>query len=158
MNWNHLHINNKLIKEIQPDIIIDIRTERFLLIPNSIYNTIKKFDSYDDCEFNNILNYNDIYSILININHYDFFNIIKNVKGLNEIKDNTKLFSIILHSFINLVKPYINIDEKVALSLNKDLNDFYNDKIDKEISFFKLIWVINNENRKYKYENIPEDF
>ena len=28
--WNHFEINEKIIKEINPDIMIDIRTERFI--------------------------------------------------------------------------------------------------------------------------------
>lgn len=157
--WNHLFINNELIQIFNPDIIIDIKPERFLNVNDNLYNTISNYDSNYNIEYN-LLSYNDIYSILVHIDSYTFNNIIENINSLNEIKNNLKIFACILDEYRHLIKPYINLNKYDVLNLNRDLMIFYNNKTEPEISDLKLIRIVNNneENRKYKYENIPEDF
>jgi len=165
--WNHLFINKDLINRLNPDIIIDIRIERFLQIPDKLYHNISNYN----CNYNikySLLNYDDIYNILVYIDGYTFNNIINNMNNLHEIKNNLEIFSSILSHYTYLIKPYININKDDVLNLNKDdvlnLNKdlliFYDNKTDPEINDLKLISFINNtkENRKYKYENTPEDF
>ena len=157
--WNHYFINNKLIKFLNPDIIIDIRTERFLIMNNIIYNNIQKYDSNYDIKIK-LLSYNKIYSILINLDMYELEQIINQVNNIYEIQNNLIKFSHILCHHTHLIKPYIDINKEIVLLFNKDLLMFYNDKIDVTISDLKLINFINfyKEKRKYKYDNLPDDF
>jgi hypothetical protein len=151
--WNHLFINNDLINWLNPDIIIDIRTERFLQIHDQLYDIISNYDSNYNIKLEHtLLSYDDVYNILVYIDMYMFDNIINNINNINEIKNNLKIFSCILCNYTLLIKPYIkkNIDD--VLELNKDLLIFYNNKTDKEISDLKLLKFINNN------KNVPEDF
>lgn len=43
-SWNHFSLNSKLIKFYNPDIFIEIRTERLLSIPTNILNDMNNFD------------------------------------------------------------------------------------------------------------------
>ena len=152
--WNHLHINNDLIKAIKPDILLDIRIERFLCINEILYENIINYDSVYDIDFI-ILTYNEIYSILVNMDTYTFENIIKNIKNIDEIKNNLKIWSCILHEYHHLIKTYDNININEILNLNEDLLIFYDSKIEKEISDLTLLnYLNNNKDRKCKYENI----
>jgi hypothetical protein len=157
--WNHYFLYDDLVKYMNPDILIDIRTERFLSIDNHIYNTFKTYDSPFDKKYN-LLSYDEIYSILVNMNNYAFNLIINNLNNLCEIKNNCKIFSSLLVGCTNYILPYINMNKKIVLELNPDLLIFYNIETDIEISDLKLLNFINdkNNNRKYKYENIPENF
>jgi len=157
--WNHYHINNELLEKINPDIIFDIRTERFVNFNENIKKNVYNYDSNYNKNDVNQMNFNEIYSILVNFDNGNFSNIIKNIINLDEIKNNLEIFSHILCHDRDLIIPYINIERDAVLELNKDLLIFYNDKTNIDISDLKLIHFINmNKDRKYKYENIPEDF
>ena len=121
---------------------------------------ITNYDSNYKINIHKSLSYDDIYKILINSPIYEFNNIMINIKNLNEIKNNVNVFSYIFQHSHNLIIPYIEIDKNVVLQLNKDLMIFYKNNIDVEISDLKLINFINfyKNCRKYKYENIPNNF
>jgi len=157
--WNHLFINNELISMLNPNIIIEIKTERFLYISDNSYKQYSNYDSNYSLT-TPLLSYDDIYNILLHINRNTFNNIINNINNINEIKKNTEIFSYILCQYRDLIKPYIKKNINDILNLNRDLLIFYDNKTDIEISDLTLINFINNakESRKYKYENIPEDF
>ena len=151
--WSHFYINNDLIKEYNPDIILDIRTERFLQLYSSklqlkICNPMKNLTLS--------LNTNQIIERIIlskNLNE------ILNIYTLDEINDinNNILFSNLLY-YNNLnIKNIKNISEdfnwKDYVELNEDLKHMNKQEATTHYELYGY-----NEKRKYKYENIPEDF
>lgn len=154
--WNHFFVNTDLIDAINPDILIDIRTERFLDISKCIDN-ILKYDSNYNMNVKQ-LTYNEIYNILVNLDLYTFNNIVKQINSIDEVKNNLHVFSYVLSQHINLITPVININKEEALSLHKDLLIFYNAQTEMGISDLKLKQHLITNKKKYKYENIPLDF
>jgi len=159
---NHLFINNDLITNINPDIIIDLHDEK-------LYNMNDTFLSYDD-----------IYSILVFLDDEIFNNIITNINNLNEIKNNLQLFSYLLNDYKHLIKPYIDnniITNNDLINKLKHVRSINKEKIPKDFNaknYIELNLDLRHmsedeatnhyecsgykENRKYKYENIPENF
>ena len=154
--WNHFFVNSDLINTINPDIILDIRTERFLDISKCTDN-ILKYDSNYNMNVKQ-LTYNEIYNILVNLDLYTFNNIIKQINSIDEVKNNLHVFSYVLSQYTDLITQVININKEEALSLHKDLLIFYNAQTDIGISDLKLKQHLITNKKKYKYENIPLDF
>jgi hypothetical protein len=154
--WNHFFVNADLIDAINPDIIIDIRTERFL----DVSKCIAHISTYNSNYNMNVkqLTYNEIYNILVNLDLYTFNNVVKQINSIDEIKNNLHVFSYVLTQHTNLITPVININKEEALSLHKDLLIFYNPQTDIGISDLKLKQHLITNKKKYKYENIPVDF
>jgi len=154
--WNHFFVNADLIEAINPDVIIDIRTERFLDISN-LSNNILKYNSNYNMSVKQ-LTYDEIYNILVHLDLYTFNNIVRQINSIDEIKNNLHVFSYILSHHTNLITPVININKEEALSLHKDLLIFYNAKTDIGISDLKLKQHLITNKKKYRYENIPVNF
>ncbi len=151
--WNHFYINNELIEEYNPDILLDIRTERFL----NLYNSNSKIQIKICNPIKNIivpLTTEQIIDKLVLCNN---FNEIINLYTLDEINDinNNMLFSNLLNS--SNIKNIKNIPDdfnwKDYIELNEDLYDMTELQAKHYYEFFGY-----KEDRKYKYENIPEDF
>ena len=147
--WNHFFVNPDLINTINPDIIIDIRTERFLDISKFIDN-ILKYDSNYNMNVKQ-LTYNEIYNVLVNLDLYTFNNIVKQINSIDEVKNNLHVFSYVLSHHTNLIPPAININKEEALTLHKDLLIFYNADTEVGISDLKLKQHLITNNKKYTY-------
>lgn len=134
--WNHFFVNTDLIDAINPDVIIDIRTER-LLDDFKFINNMLKYNSNYNMSVKQ-LTYHEIYNILVNLDLYTFNNIVKQINSIDEVKNNLHVFSYVLTQYTDLITPEININKEDALSLHKDLLIFYNPDTDVGISDLKL--------------------
>ena len=56
-----------------------------------------------------MLSYNEIYSILVNLDMVTLEQIINQVNNIYEIQNNLVIFSHILCHYTHLIKPFINI-------------------------------------------------
>lgn len=154
--WNHFFVNTDLIDAINPDVIIDIRTER-LLDNSKFINNMLKYNSNYNMSVKQ-LTYPEIYTILVNLDLYTFNNVIKQINSIDEIKNNLHIFSYVLSHHVNLINLVININKEEALCLHPNLLFFYNAQTDVNISDLKLKQHLITNKKKYKYEHIPVDF
>ncbi|ARF09876.1 hypothetical protein Indivirus_4_48 [Indivirus ILV1] len=167
--WNHCYINEDIINFFKPDIIIDIRIERFI----DIYSFSKCINIENPMlsPSNNLFSINHILNCITET--YIDYNLYNNIT-INQIEENILVFSNMFKYYeLNNTFNINNFKWQEYVNLNKDLydltdlNDFiYND--DKEIItnkqnsikhlFFINHYIFYKENRKYKYENILDDF
>jgi hypothetical protein len=151
--WNHLYINNELIKEYKPDIILDIRTERFL----NLYNNKIQFKICNPMK--NITLTRTTNQIMDRLILSKNLNEIINIYTLDEINyiNNNILFSNFLYYNSSNIKNIKNIPEdfnwKDYVEINEVLKNMNELQAKNHYEYYGY-----KENRKYKYENIPEDF
>jgi hypothetical protein len=184
--WNHFIINTELINYFKPDIVLDIRTERFLTFSHvksdSKHILTDPFNSFElKCK---IFTSDEVIKRLILSSNCN--NICNQINSKQEIIDNldffTKLMLMNEHNYkekLDLYKDdnvidfnyidYIDLNQDLLIEFNKQ-NDFIIDKntfktigiLDNSIMYIKLIhhyyYKCSIENRKYKYDNIPNDF
>lgn len=157
--WNHLYISKELYDYIQPDHLIDIRTERFLLIPDAMSKfTIKHTPTFQK------LTLLEIQKKMLNVD-FNFFNlIISNLTSSAEIENNLDFCSELFLHTQPIADEKIIVEEsdilphiEDAYSLNSDIVHLFKDK-DISMILFILKYLIINQNRKYKFEHIPSDF
>jgi hypothetical protein len=176
--WNHLQINNELIEEYNPDILLDIRTERFLVLGDYFVNKIinSKIQNFT---------YNEIVNNLSSMSYYELKELLKIINNSEEIMNNSFFFSklctkekgisnfnidnildeglkemfmedmgnIIIPSFVNLLKTFKNIPINFNSKLYKKLNDDL-----KHLNYIEVIIHYENYGYNEKRKYVPVDF
>jgi hypothetical protein len=145
--WNHYFINNDLIKMLNPDIIIDIRTERFLIIDEHIYNTISKYDSTS-----RKYNYENVPD---DFNPKEYIELNCDLNHMTELE--AKIHYTKYGCSEKRIYKYENVPDdfnpKEYIKLNRDLNHMT--ELEAKIHYVKYGY---SEKRKYNYLKLDLNF
>jgi hypothetical protein len=152
--WDHWYFNIDLINYFKPDFVFEIRTERFLNsnLRNNLYSP----------QYTNSNSINDLDLITKLLCCSTRFS---NINNFNEIIVNNKFYSQIA-SFISdqmltksIPESWIDSNNKIIMCEKNNIDICYELNSDlKFLTQFELIQFILHNNRKYKYDNLPDDF
>jgi len=146
--WNHLYNYKSLIDDYNPDIFIDIRTERYMNIPENILNFTTKFnDPYEQINVPRELSFEDICKKILYTNSYTFNQILSIIDDENEIMNNLYFFTQLL-DFINPSNEQNICTDDLNCKLCK--YKIFNDPLYKKYpKLTKIKYIL------YEHKNIP---